>query len=135
MQIFKALAAGLVVAVILIEALCAAVQVLTPELDLLEAVHGDLIPPPAVASSLALAWFLGGIATGTMSTAMGGSRGAGWIAGLMLCIPPGLIMVSSGPATGILALAGLPFAGAIAGSAIAGRVEQIHHFNSTGPEL
>lgn len=122
MRIFKALAAGLAVGVILLEALRTAVQAFAPGHNLYDlAANAGAVPLTALLG-LAGAWLLAGTFAGAMATAMAGNRLAGWLAGMLLCLPAGLILMLSGLEGSVVAIASLPLVGAIAGSAIARRV-------------
>lgn len=126
MRALKAIASGLVVGVILIEALLAGLTVLLPA-PLLTSVSDyparplawPLLPIPA------LVWLVGGAAAGAMATAMNQSAWTGVLAGLVLAVPAVLIVGLIEPGDSGILLAGcLPLAGAAAGSALASRLEE-----------
>lgn len=126
MKTLKATACGLLVGVILIEALLGGLTVLLPS-SLLMSVSTyppapqpwPLLPIPAVI------WLLGGAAAGAMAAAMRQSGWTGVFAGLVLAVPAALIVGLVEPGdSGILLAACLPISGAAAGSALASRLKE-----------
>ncbi len=122
MRMIKALAGGLAVGIIVTEALLAAVQVLTDNPTLSEDLAVGQLPPGSQLLAVAIAWLLGSVLAGAMSTAMSQLAFMGWLAGAMLCLPALLLLVLSGLPWGLVSVGFLPLAGAIAGSATARRL-------------
>lgn len=122
MRIFKALTGGLAVGVVLLEALRASLQAFSPEVDFNESISNASTIPVHIMIGLPVAWLVAGLVAGAMAAAMAGNFLVGWIAGMLLCIPAGLILVLSGLGGSVVATALLPLAGAIFGSAIARRI-------------
>lgn len=122
MRIFKALTGGLAVGVVLLEALRASLQAFSPEVDLNEAINNSLAMPVQMMIAISVAWLIAGLAAGAMAAAMASNFLAGWMAGVLLCVPAGLILALSGIGGTVMAIALLPLAGAIFGSAIARRM-------------
>ncbi|HLS05940.1 MAG TPA: hypothetical protein VK036_06550 [Wenzhouxiangella sp.] len=126
MRALKAIASGLVVGVILIEAALAGLAVLLPPSVLMsssdypaEPLAWPLLPVPA------LVWLVGGAAAGAMAAAMNKSAWTGVLAGLVLAVPAALVVGLVEPGDSGILLAGcLPLAGAAAGSALAARLEE-----------
>jgi hypothetical protein len=125
MRILVALAAGLVIGLVLIEALLAGLSILLPEAALtVEAVDGyggriawPLLPVPAVV------WLLGSLAGGVMAAAISGRPAWSLSIGVLLAIPAAVIvgMITPGNPMALLAAA-LPLVGSAAGAAIAARL-------------
>lgn len=127
MRILGALAAGLVIAVILIEALSAGLAVLLPEAVMfVRAVDGyggaifwPLLPVPA------LVWMLGGLAGGAMSAAAAPHPGFGLALGALLAVPAFVVVGIATPGNPMALLAAsLPLAGSAAGSILAARLRR-----------
>lgn len=134
----KALTAGVVVGVIVIEAACAVVDLLTPDHELFALADHATVLSPVITAAVALAWLCGGAAGGAMSTAISTRRAVGWTCGLLLSLPPALIVLVTKPDTGLVAGAFLPLAGAVAGSVLAAALqatESGHHSNVAGAGL
>ncbi|HSH27668.1 MAG TPA: hypothetical protein VK972_07900 [Wenzhouxiangella sp.] len=125
MRALGALAAGLAIGVILIEAISSGLTVLLPEaLMRVEAADGyggalvwPLLPTPA------LVWLFGGLAAGCMAAAAGPHPALGLAAGALLALPPFLLvgLVTPGNPAALLAAA-LPLAGSAAGTALVARL-------------
>ena len=119
MRILKALAAGLLIGVIVTEALMAAIGVFAANPNLHEDLAAGRLLPGMHLMAVAAAWLLGSTLAGAMSTAMSGLRLLGWIAGGLLCLPALLILLLAGFPWAVVSIGLLPVAGAIAGAAIA----------------
>src|SRR5690625_7503947 len=94
MRALKAIASGLVVGVILIEAALAGLAVLLPPSVLMsssdypaEPLAWPLLPVPA------LVWLVGGAAAGAMAAAMDYSAWTGVLAGLVMALSAALVVV------------------------------------------
>ena len=122
MHMLKALAAGLIVGVIVTEALLAAIGVLAGNPGLPEDLAAGQPLPGMHLVAVATAWLVGSTLAGAMSTAMSGFRLLGWVVGGLLCLPTLLILVLAGFPWAVVGIGLLPAAGAIAGAAIALRV-------------
>lgn len=125
MRVLWALAAGLLIGIVLIEAMSAGLQVLLPGTALhVEAADGfggqlvwPLLPVPAIV------WMLGGLAAGTMAAAMGPHPVCGPIAGTLLAIPALTLVGLTAPGNPLALLAAaLPLAGSAAGTAVVVRL-------------
>lgn len=127
MRILAALAAGLIIGIILIEALSAGLSVLLPE-NLMQVQAADgyggrvtwpLLPIPA------LVWLVGGLAGGAMTAATAPHPAWGLAAGGLLAIPAFTLlgMITPGNPMALLA-ASLPLGGAMAGAAIVARLRR-----------
>ncbi len=125
MRSLGALTAGLVIGVILIEALASGLALLLPEsLIQVEAADGyagprfwPLLPVPA------LVWMLGGMAAGAMAAAAGPHPALGVAAGALLGLPAFVLvgLVMPGNPMALLAAA-LPLAGSAAATALVARL-------------
>ncbi len=121
MRPLMALAAGLLVGLIVIEAVLAAIRVFTSNQELmLDLASGNLLPGPHLLA-VSATWLVGSILAGAMSTVMSGSRACGWLAGVLLCLPALLTLTLAGFPWSIVSAGLVPLAGAIAGSALARR--------------
>lgn len=129
MRILLALTAGLIVGVILIEAISAGLLVLVPESTLrVEASDGfgqalvwPLLPVPA------LVWITGGLVGGMMTAAVAPRVGWGLCTGLLLGLPAFVLVGLITPGNPLALLAGaLPIAGSAAGTALVARLEDAH---------
>lgn len=126
MRVLGALAAGLIIGVILIEAISAGLLVLLPDGWMRVEADGGfgapvvwpLLPIPA------LVWLVGGLAGGAMATAMTVRAGWGLAVGLLLALPAYVVvgLITPGNPMAFLAAA-LPFAGSAAGAAIVVRLQ------------
>lgn len=114
-----ALAAGTAVGVIAQECVWRGLDAFAFNHDLDRALaHFEL--SPLLLISLAASGLFGGLMAGLMATLIGRSRAAGLTTGILLSGSAGLLMFASGGAYGgMIALAGIPFAGAVAGSSLA----------------
>lgn len=127
MRILVALAAGMVIGVILIEATSSGLSLLLPESAMsvraadgfASAVIWPLLPAPA------LVWMLGGFGGGTMAAAAGPHPAWGLAVGLLLALPAFVIvgLVTPGNPLALLAAA-LPLVGAAAGTALVLRLRR-----------
>lgn len=123
MRVLAAITAGLLVGVVLLEALTAGLLMLVPETALL-AEYGEygllswpLLPLPA------LLWLMAGLAGGTMSAAVAQRPLTGVVTGALLALPAGLIVGLARPGSLQMVLAmALPFCGALAGALLVARV-------------
>ncbi|QOC22204.1 hypothetical protein IC757_14465 [Wenzhouxiangella sp. AB-CW3] len=118
----RALAGGLGLAVILIEALLAGLRLLTDSAHAHAALANGQLLPPAVAISLIAIWWLGAALGSALATALTGHRVTGWLIGCLLGLPMILMMILAGLPGPVLVMAGVPLAGAIAGAGLARRV-------------
>ena len=127
MLAIKALAAGVLVGVILIEAGLAGLRSLAPESALIvnagERFVGALIWP--LLPLPAMIWMLGGALGGAMAAAMAPKPGWGLGVGALLGLPAFLMvgMVTPGNPSALLA-ATVPLSGAAAGTALAARLRR-----------
>lgn len=125
MLVLKALAAGVLVGVILIEAVLAGLRSLIPEAALIvnagEHFVGPLIWP--LLPLPAMIWMLGGALGGAMTAAMAPKTGWGLGVGALLALPAFVLvgMVTPGNPAAFLAAA-IPVAGSAAGTALAARL-------------
>lgn len=126
MRILLALTAGLIVGVILIEAISAGLLVLLPESILrVEASDGfgnalvwPLLPVPA------MIWITGGLVGGMMSAALAPRIGWGLCAGLLLGLPAFVLVGLTTPGNPMALLASaLPIVGSAAGAALIARLQ------------
>lgn len=127
MLVLKALAAGVLVGAIVIEATLAGLKSLLPAATLLVDA-GERFTAPLVWPLLplpALIWMLGGALGGAMAAAMAPRSGWGLGAGLLLGIPAFLVvgMVTPGNPAALLA-ASVPLAGSAAGAALVARLRR-----------
>lgn len=117
----RALTAGLVVAIIVIEAMLAGVQLFTvgehPHAVL---AAGEILPMDAMLVTTAI-WLIGGALAGAMGTAVSGWRPVGWFTGGLLTMPLMVILLLAGTPWAVVGLAAAPLAGGIAGAALAVR--------------
>lgn len=125
MDTLKALLAGLLVGIILIESLAAGLAVLLPAALLTVSFEGGRIPAWPLFPLPALIWLLGSMAAGAMATAMRGQAVAGIVCGALLAISVFVLVNLTTPGNPMALLAAaLPLAGAAAGSALARRLER-----------
>lgn len=126
MRILLALTAGLIVGVVLIEAILAGLLVLVPESTLrVEASDGfghalvwPLLPVPA------MVWITGGLVGGMMTAAMAPRIGWGLCAGALLGLPAFVLVGLTMPGNPMALLAcALPIAGSAAGTALVARMQ------------
>lgn len=127
MRILVALAAGLVIAVILIEAISNGLSVLLPEaVMLVEAADGyggpivwPLLPVPA------LIWMTGGLAGGAMGSAAAPHPAWGLGVGALLAVPAFVLvgLITPGNPFALLA-ASLPLVGSAAGTVLVTRLRR-----------
>lgn len=125
MRVLVALAAGLIIGVILIEAVSAGLLVLLPDtLLLVEAADGfggpvlwPLLPLPAVV------WLIGGLAAGLMSAALAPHPLWGLCTGVLLGLPAFVLVGLTTPGNPMALLAAsLPIAGSAAATALVSRL-------------
>lgn len=126
MRILVALAAGLLIGVILIEAITAGLLVLIPGSMLLveasdgfgEALVWPLLPVPA------LIWMTGGLVGSMMTAALAPRSGWGLCAGALLALPAFVLVALTTPGNPLALLASaLPLAGSAAGTALVMRLQ------------
>ncbi len=123
MRTLAGIAAGLLVGVVLLEALAAGLLVLVPD-SVLRADFGQyglllwpLLPVPA------LLWLSAGLAAGAMTTAVARCPLVGILAGAGLAVPAGLVVGLAWPGSAQTVLAAaLPLSGAAAGALLVARV-------------
>jgi hypothetical protein len=127
MRVLGALAAGLIIGVILIEAISAGLLVLLPDGWMRVEAEGGfgqpvvwpLLPIPA------LVWLVGGLAGGAMASAMATRVGWGLCVGVLLAVPAYVLVGLTTPGNPMALLAAaLPVAGSAAGAAIVVRLER-----------
>ncbi|RFF28377.1 MULTISPECIES: hypothetical protein [unclassified Wenzhouxiangella] len=126
MRVLLALCAGLLVSVILIEAISAGLLVLLPE-SILRVEAGDgfgqalvwpLLPVPA------LVWIAGGLFGGMMTAALAPRIGWGLCTGALLGLPAFVLVGLTTPGNPLALLASaLPLAGSAAGVALVARLQ------------
>jgi len=117
----RAVAGGLAIAVIVVEALLAGLQVFTGGAHAHAALAAGTALPPAEFLAVCAIWLLGGILGGTLAAAMTGWRAVGWLVGILLAMPLGLLLLLAGLPWGLAGIAALPLAGALTGAALAHR--------------
>lgn len=124
MDTLKALLAGLLVGIILIESLAAGLAVLLPADLLTVSIAGGRIPAWPLFPLPALIWLLGSTAAGAMATAMRRQAAAGMVCGALLAVSAFVLVNLTTPGNPMALLAAaVPLAGAAAGSALARRLE------------
>lgn len=124
MDTLKALLAGLLVGIVLIESISAGLAVLLPT-ELLAVSFADReIPAWPLFPVPALIWLLGSTAAGAMATAMRHQPAAGMACGALLAASAFVLvtLVTPGNPMALLAAA-VPLTGAAAGSTLARRVD------------
>lgn len=128
MATLKALLAGLLVGIVLIEGISAGLAVLLPVDLLVVSFAGGRIPAWPLFPVPALVWLLGSTAAGAMATAMGRHPAAGVGCGALLALSAFVVvtLVTPGNPMALLAAA-VPLGGALAGSALARRIEALEH--------
>lgn len=127
MRTLVALVAGLVIGVILIEAISTGLLILLPDSAMrVEAADGyggplvwPLLPVPAII------WILGGLAGSAMAAAAGPHPACGLVVGGLLALPAFALvgLVTPGNPLALLAAA-LPFLGSAAGTALVVRLQR-----------
>lgn len=123
MRILVALAAGLAVGTVLMEAMLAGLLVVLPEslLRVQTPVSGPLAWP--LMTIPALVWMAGGATGGAMAAAVSGRTGVGLLAGALMGVPAFVVVNLSTPGNPMAALAALlPLAGSAAGALLAARL-------------
>jgi hypothetical protein len=116
----RALAAGLAIAVIVIEALLAGLQLYTGSHAHIELAAGQVLPTTILLVTGTF-WLLGGVLAGAMATGVSGWRITGWMAGALLTLPLLVMLLLAGFPWAVTLFAGAPLAGSIAGAAAASR--------------
>lgn len=119
MRWLKALACGLLIGLVVTEALLAATGLFTSSQNVMQDLAGGVMLPGTYWLAVGSAWLTGAILAGAMSTLMGGFRACGWLAGLLLCLPALLTLTLAGYPWAVVSGGLLPLAGAVAGSALA----------------
>ncbi len=119
--ILRAMAGGLAIAVIVVEALLAGLQVFTGGAHAHALLAAGTPLPLGTFVVVATIWMFGGALGGTLATAMTGWRLMGWLVGLLLGLPLGLLLLLAGLPWIVVSLATIPIAGAVAGAALARR--------------
>lgn len=117
----RAVAGGLAIAVIFVEALLAGLQVFTGDghAHAILAVGTPL--PLSTFLVVSLIWLIGGTLGGALAGALTGWRPVGWLVGALLGLPMLLLLLLAGLPWAVTGTAAFPLAGAIAGAAIARR--------------
>lgn len=121
MRPLMALAAGLLVGLIVIEAILAAIRLFTSNPELMQDLGSGMLLPGTHLLAVSATWLVGATLAGAMSTVMSGTRVWGWLAGLLLCLPALLTLTLAGYPWAMVSAGLVPLAGAIAGSALARR--------------
>lgn len=126
MRSLAGLAGGVVIGVILMEALLAGCNMLIPEMDLHQALIGQIELDTAMRISVVAIWFLGGLVSGLMATAVSRQLVTGCLSGVCLMLPV-LLLAELGGLPGRLTtvLIPAPLLGAGAGAWLAGCMLEI----------
>ncbi len=123
MQLLKALAGGVVVALAFRESALAGLTLITTASASAELLVNDATSPPAAGLAVAAVIALAIGAGAAVATALGGQRSAGWLVGVLYALPA-LVQAHyfqmSALATGFSVVA--PLVGALAGAWLAVRV-------------
>ncbi|QKK03622.1 MAG: hypothetical protein HND55_13705 [Pseudomonadota bacterium] len=123
MRTLGALAAGLLIGIVTIEAVCAMITLLldpaAPQ-PLISRLPLDAVSALAVAA----AWFGGGLLAGCMASAVTGRRLPGWLCGTLLGLSMLLVVNLNDPGSVLALIApAWPLSGALVGSGLARRCE------------
>lgn len=123
MRTLAGLAGGVVIGVIVIEALLAGSAKLIPDAEFYRAVVWGIGMEPRHLLMFAALWLIGGLSSGLMATAVSRRRFYGCLSGICLAIPVLLFIELGGqPRLLLPILLPAPMLGAYAGAWIAGRI-------------
>ncbi len=118
----RAVAGGLAISVIIVEALLAGLQVFTGGAHAHAALAAGTPLPLATFVAVTVIWLIGGTLGGTLAGALTGWRPVGWLVGVLLALPLLLLLLLADLPWAVASLALAPFAGSMAGAALARRV-------------
>jgi len=118
----RAVAGGLAIAVIVVEALLAGLQVFTGGAHAHAVLAAGTPLPLATFIVVTVFWLVGGTLGGTLAGALTGWRPVGWLVGMLLALPLLLLILLAGLPWAVASVAAAPFAGSVAGAALARRV-------------